>query len=420
MIKSDILIMIIGTSPMPNLIGVCTRIKNNGKVIMIHTNETKIIANNLEKLIEKKNRDKDTEINTRLEAMEFYDDPAKVYEELSRALNNVFQEFNLLNNPDKVIELNFTGGTKVMSSIAYSIFKSKFENKNENALLTYLDGEKSQINILNLKNHKECIISYSKSHETLPITIDDIVSLHFELDNTFPYKKEEPEIDPINEKIYGKVIENLENRQEYIHFLNSIYEEVSDNKNKEWDVNLDTILRNSRIKLEGYSDFKSLLASYEDTYPDLKKKKINKTIRWDLAGGWLENILFKILLGWKEKDLIDDVVNSLERKKNIDNHVKFEVDLIVLKNHQLYCISVTTIENYDEAKFKLYEIKARAKSLGGVEAKVAFISFCENSKELKMHYKNIWEDDLRETLIISWDEFNNIEGLLEKWICGGV
>lgn len=417
--KSDILIMIVGTSPMPNLISACTRVKKDAVIYALHTKETEIIAENLQTLIEEKSDEADCDIEVKpIRIKGDYENPNDVYRELKR----VFQCIKDKKLNDEIIELNYTGGNKVISSTAYYLFKKIFKDKN--ALLTYLDGEKSLININYVDGKKVGIFTYNKANETLEININDIIEIHshdykdFNSREFDAFKDEYENLD-IHECFYEALIGNLDNRNEFIKFLEplSLVEKDLMNKANKFNENL----KKSGIKLRNYSDIEGIFSVYKTVkgYDSGKKSGLEKILK-DLNGIWLEKALF-YRLGKLKGNGIDDVVCSLERKHKRGKKAKpeFEVDIIILRNHKLFCISLTIIDEYDKAKFKLYEIKLRAELLAGVEADIAYINFCESSHEFIKVYKDIWDDDMSNTLICAWDRLDSIEERIISWINRG-
>ena len=134
-----------------------------------------------------------------------------------------------------------------------------------------------------------------------------------------------------------------------------------------------------------------------------------------LQGFWFEHYIEKILLELKEEGIIQSVFSSVTKEAKKDKQ-DFEVDLIVYSNFTLRCISVTTIDNDEEAKFKLYEVKARAYQLCGDVNKVAYVNLCPNNEKLLEEYRGVWENKLDDVLIISHDKLKGCKELIKNWV----
>ena len=427
--KNDYLIMLIGSSPMPNLISSFNRIKESGKIFMIYTKETENIAKQLKELIEEKNLEKSLNISVDLSYGKIYEEYnlEKVSESIKNILTKISLEYKNENLENKSIELNFTGGTKIMSSVSYKEFKEIF--KKEKAYLTYLDSEEGEFVIYDISKNKTKKLPYSKENETINLTIDDIITMHFEaggneLENE---KFEDVKISKVNEYIFETLIENYDKKEDFIKFMEEIYKYNTEVKNgkicnksrNKIDENVDIInkyIENSKLKIKNIDNYSKIISIYEEEFKGLKEKKRYELMIEDLNGRWLEKVLLKKLQKLKEEGYIDDVRISAKR---IKRNTIFEIDLIVLKNESLYCFSVTTVDNYAEANMKLHEVNYRAKSIGGDGVKISFISFYDNGKELEEKIKNIWDDEEslnNKYLIITLENFNKIDELIKTWL----
>lgn len=422
--KSNYLIMLIGSSPMPNLISAFTRIKENGKIFMIYTNETEKIAKQLKELIEEKAKEKSLNILVELSYGRIYEEYnlEKVSQSIKNILNKIALEYKNENLEDKSIELNFTGGTKIMASVSYREFKEIFNNE-EKAYLTYLDSEESEFVIYDISKNKTKKLPYSKENETIDLSIDDIITMHFEASGN-ELKNEQfkdIKISKVNEYIFETLIENYDKKEEFIKLMEEIYKFNLSNKKKASKIkeNINIIneyMENSSFKIKNIDNYSSFVNIYAEEFKGLKEKDLYKLIVEDINGKWLEKVLLKKLHKLKEEGYIDDVRISEERK---GKDAIFEIDLIVLKNENLYCFSVTTVDNYSEANMKLHEVNYRAKSIGGDGVKISFISFYNNGKELEEKIKNIWDDEEslnNKYLIITLENFNKIDELIKEWL----
>lgn len=421
--KNDYLIMLIGSSPMPNLISSFNRIKESGKIFMIYTKETENIAKQLKELIEEKNLEKSLNISVDLSYGKIYEEYnlEKVSESIKNILTKIALEYKNENLENKSIELNFTGGTKIMSSVSYKEFKEIF--KKEKAYLTYLDSEEGEFVIYDISKNKTKKLPYSKENETINLTIDDIITMHFEAGgNELKNEKfKDVKISKVNEYIFETLIENYDKKEDFIKLMEEIYKFNLSNKRKASKIkeNINIIndyIENSNFKIKNIDNYSKIISIYEEEFKGLKEKEIYKLITEDLNGKWLEKVLLKKLHKLKEEGYIDDVRISEERK---GKDTIFEIDLIVLKNESLYCFSVTTVDNYAEANMKLHEVNYRAKSIGGDGVKISFISFYDNGKELEEKIKNIWDDEEslnNKYLIITLENFNKIDELIKTWL----
>lgn len=426
--KCDVLINLIGSSPMPNLISSFTRIKENSTIFMIYTKETEKIARNLKRIIEEKVKNKDFNINVNLEyglIVEEYN-LISVKNQMKTILNNIKCEYIKIDNKDKSIELNFTGGTKIMSSVCYNVFQEIY--KDQNAYLSYFDGEESKTVIYNFIDNKTEYIDYSRDNETINMDIIDILDCHYDSALGSFKIDEEPKISQVNGYIYESLLKYYKEnkRKEFIDMLEELYKAKNNGIKKPKKYikdnleSLNNLLENSSCKIYNIKNFSELINIYRQEFPDIKDKELYKKILAEVGGKWLENVLFQKLCKMRDDGIIDDVVlstsklgkNNEDQKKSNDD---FEIDIIALKNERLYCISVTTGDYYESVNMKLEEIKYRAKLIGGERVKIGLVSFYENSEELRKKLIEVWDDEnsRKNYLVIGMDNFLDLdEGLL--------
>lgn len=417
--KADFLITLIGTSAMPNLIGIATRIKNGGKVYFIHTNETKTISENLVNYIEENKVDstgKSLNIKSELIGIENYDNPEEVYNEIQNKFRYIYDDIESLGEKNSIIEINFTGGTKVISSISYTVFKELFKEKYDDIKFTYLDGENSRINIHNVKQNKEQVIEYSKEIGTIPLTIMDVINVNKDLDEQFSNDEGHFKQSEFSKDMYQYLISHKEKRKEIIEYLECLNSNLrSENINKSANKVLNYLdkFANENNLLDGYKSHKDFLKALYVDESKISNTKVKSLVIKPLIGNWFEEVIHKILVDLRDEDIIDDFICNLKKMKKID---KMEIDFIAMKNYKLYYISVSTVEDMECTKFKLYEIKQRAQILSGTEAAVATITFVQDKKEIIDGYKNIWQEEPKNALMIEWGELDNIKNIISQWV----
>lgn len=413
--KSDVLIMIIGTSPMPNLITACTRVKEDGYIYMIYTSKTSNVRKKLKELIETKtNRKMSNKIKCHEVSINTNTDNVK--NDLNNILDKLILDIGEDELKDMTVELNYTGGTKVLSSIMYYLVKDKLKDIAKNVLRTYLDGEKALVVLQDVSSNKEKTIPYSKLKDNYSVDIYDIFTLHDSKNNNVSFNHiDDLDISKFNYDIYNKVL--LSNDKDKINIYKNQVLKITGNNHSKNNISqvLNNILDSCGLRSITYPDSASILVDYKKIYGEYYLDNIV----YDLRGLWLEYGLLNYLNNIKDEIEIDEVVNSIKtyRKGSLDS--VYEVDLAVLRKHILYIISITTSRNLDLCLHKLYEVKLRAEQIGGNNVRVGFVSLHNNGEKLKSAFKDVWDGDLKSTLIISQDNMDNIEDSLKQWILNG-
>lgn len=377
--KVDNLFIIIGANPMPNIITITNRAKEDGKVYFIHTNEeeensfgTQNIANNIQEMI------KESMQELKIECVSVN----------KNSENNILEEVELRYEEIKgTIELNYTGGTKLMSSSIYKFFKQKMIDGNKRIRISYFDGINGYFVVEDYKNQ------YREEK--------------FNLEN-FNNKcnlKELIECHGINLK---DCKDNIEICQENLslgkNFVNLSYEEKGN-----WIDELNLIIKNKNQ--EEFLNFieRNMSTNIKESHKELKCKDLVKFL-----GTCMEEYFCYILSALKCEGKIDEYIWSLETEKDKNNQI--EVDLVVRNGYKLSIISVTLCEEEEECKSKLYESIIRGEQLGGDECLSIFACLYPNDEELYNYIKNINIEIKDRVKIIARNSFQDIKNKLEGWL----
>ncbi len=421
--KADFLVNLVGTSIMPNLISMVSRLNSKGKVYLIHTKETKKIAENLKEFVNNKNLESNGSLDIKSEAIEIfdYDDPEKVYERVKKTFYSIKKEIDSYNVEEPVIELNYTGATKVISSISYGVFKEIFMEYNIN--LTYLDGERSEIHIHDKYEKKDNIYKYSSKNSLIPLSVIDVLEVHGKYNDNFNSKKEPVLQSKFSKDIFNYIVSNTDKRNEIISYLKYLYDKLSGKDNfkifrKNQDSFIDVIndfLRNNTLinEYKTYEDF--IRASGVDLKDIniLSKKKLEQIIN-EFTGGWFETVIYKELKLLKDNNIVDDFVMNLTNRNN--KVQDYEIDFIAMKDYKMYYFSVSTVDSIEGTEFKLYEIKQRAKILSETESAIATITFAEDKKPIIEGYNSVCNEKTKNLLVVTWYDLPKISKCLRSWI----
>ncbi|MCY6485469.1 DUF1887 family CARF protein [Clostridium aestuarii] len=410
--KADLLYLIMGTNPFPNLISVITRVKDNGKIICICTKETKQkpfrrLRSILNKLIGKELKVDLVEVKT--------DEIEKIEKSINESLISSTSELE----KDATIELNYTGGTKVMSSVAYNTFKIFAKlNKQFELIVSYIDSEKEKMFYESNKNDgwKPNSIRLIDLKTKYKLNVLDIVSTYNNIKNINKNIKAEP----YNQKL-AEEISNLfigVSKEQYDIGIKFLEEFFKGNFKKNDKIKGEKLKNEIDNILKKFQLLKNIKSCSDLVYDD---NEIENALLRAFQGIWFEDFIFKILLELKEEGILDDVVGSLKKiKGDIEEENKFEVDLVAYRKYKLFAISVTSIDKEKDAKSKLYEIRQRSKELAGDETGICYINLCWKVDKLKEEYVNIWDsENPKNTLIIGVDGFKNLKERLKEWILRG-
>lgn len=384
--KSDYLFLILGTNPMPNLIAISNRVKENGKVFFIVTDSknssfsSKTIGESIKKILKNK------KINIIKELL-------SVDKNDEENIRNILEE--KYNIADGIIELNYTGGTKNMSSSAYKFFKEKMRKNEKKIILSYFDNTSGNfIMESNIKGDKITYVeeSFDKNLFNLMFTIKDIATIH-----------------KLNIKSSK---EGLNKYNEYAEQYGRNFEKLSLDEKKKWIEELNLCCRKKDKNL--YLDFVEKYVS-KDLKEVLSNEEVKKISRY-LLGDAFEEYFNNMLISYKEENIIDEYMWSTKTKSSTEVKNDTELDFLVRKGKDITLLSVTLCEEKEETKLKLYEAISRSKEISGDQCRTIFVCLYESYKEMLNDICSLDIDIEENVNLIALDNFENIKEKLRMML----
>jgi hypothetical protein len=147
--------------------------------------------------------------------------------------------------------------------------------------------------------------------------------------------------------------------------------------------------------------------------PNQQKPKLSSCQAW-LQGYWLE----EHTLACVEKVASSFQIGS--REKSLSYYIPpnqgqyFELDVAAMLGYQLFAISCKTGTNKTDLKIALFEAYARARELGGDEARVALVCCHENGKAIENEVKEEWRAQGR-IKVFDRDDLNDLSAAFADW-----
>ena len=88
-----------------------------------------------------------------------------------------------------------------------------------------------------------------------------------------------------------------------------------------------------------------------------------------------------------------------------------------IKNNTTYFLSVSTVDYYEGALNKLYEIEYRATQLSADSGKIGLISLYRDSSGIESNYMKFWEGQQKKNhMIVQLDKLFKLEEEIQQWI----
>ena len=377
MVEKRDLILLVGTNPLPNYVVAQFLKKETAKIFLVHTQETKGIAQGLRDVLS----DKET---IHLVELESEWDASKIGRNLGRRIDR---------SPNLKLHLNYTGGTKAMAVHVYQWVKENCPD----AWFSYLDA----------RSHK---LVYDNGREESPLltevvhieSIDDLLKLH-----SYSRTSEKVEQNPFPVSL-GLLLNlvNCGKIAEFIGFKNRVLGGLYHDGGK-W-IDKGSVLKDhlsvrhelitqANKEINEHRELKELLGSFPEKNSILHggtlwtptaepttgevNRRVGECLKKYLDGKWLEfhvyNVLHELIAESNEEGWLQGI--SLEAKSRNDK--KFELDIYAVKGYRLFGISVTTADWY-HAKSKAFEVIHRVRQIGGDEAKAMLIAHIPHEGEV--------------------------------------
>ncbi|MBZ4665029.1 DUF1887 family CARF protein [Mahella sp.] len=387
----DELIVLVGSNPLPNYVAAFLLVRDGGTVDLVHTSKTFDYAENIKNVL------KDHKQGLTFNYIEV--DPSdkdKIYNSLNSGL---LPQIGRTNN--KLIGLNYTGGTKTMAVHTYDWVKGNIPY----AVFSYLDSRK--FNMLMHKNNDS--LKSQKVLELVKIKIPELLALHgFDPEKVEKHMKSKPKYFEASKKMmeFMKSVNHLNKWSEWCR-----KNLKNGDEGKEEDQLKDVLipeysLKNPFIYLTNRDDIKTL----EDVNTLLSGEEIANLAKW-LSGGWLEDYTLGCVISIAKEYNITDYGMNIDVKNPRD----FEFDVAFMMGYQLFGISCTTSRREEMCKKKIFEAYIRAQQMGGDEARIACVCYYNNPDDLKKEIENeIFEKGRIE--VFGKDDVPELEEELKEWI----
>lgn len=133
-------------------------------------------------------------------------------------------------------------------------------------------------------------------------------------------------------------------------------------------------------------------------------------VKW-FTGAWFEDYVFLEIQCLAESYNLHDLAMNVQPK--IGNK-DFEFDVVAIRHYQLFAFSCTLERNRKKCKHKLLEAVARARQLGGSEARIALVCCYEDARDLQNEVDALVHDN--QARVFARDDLPNLRNAIEQWI----
>nr|MDK2851690.1 hypothetical protein [Candidatus Cloacimonadota bacterium] len=278
------------------------------------------------------------------------------------------------------IHFNYTGGTKSMVAITYSILKDQ-----ENFSSSYMDVHRHAM----IVDVDPTVSKDLRENPKLRLDLQTIASLHG--------------VDDIKYKNYLK--------DAYLPLFNYVTEKLQNEENKEVYKSIKAFKKSSCSEESKDEIIARLEELIKESGLDQNKGTRKEAAKF-IDGLWLEYYIYEELKN-NDKNIkfYHDVKKEMEKEKEKEKEkgkdTQFQIDVIATYGYQLTLISITTDNTKSLCKLKLFEAYFRAHQLGGDAAKIVMVTFLIKSQviELKEDIRRLIGSTSSNIEVIGIEEF---------------
>ncbi len=360
--QTDHLILLVGTNPLPNYVAAQLLVKPGGTVHLLCSDDTEEIAKRLEGKLSQ------LSLQTQCHPNLNEGHPADIYQKTHALAESL----------KGTLGLHYTGGTKAMSVHAYRAVKQV----EPGTVCSYLDAKALRIVIDGgMKDGRDDTISVGKA---VLLSVKGIADLH---NVEFADAKDSPLLLQVSRELQA----DFELSGQWRKWAKENLMTPQDNHKPRPSTEL-RVVRAPASEFPKICQAFANLGAPTDAIEDWAKAtnhfKINsdglkKFADWLAGGYWLESITLDALLHIKKDCQLDDCGMGY-----VADESKFEFDVAATRGYQLFAISCTTDASTTICKSKLFEAYARAKQMGGDEARTALVCYYRDPQALLAKFKS--------------------------------
>jgi predicted metalloenzyme YecM len=397
--QTENLFLLMGGNPLPSYIAAISLLNPKGKALLLHTSQTQLQAQRLQNVLSKYQS-----FSTALliDIGKLQADSYAIYQAVKQVANSLKTS----------VGLNYTGGTKAMSVHAYRAIT----DIHPNAVCSYLDAN-------TLEMYFDSNEQNSDRLKVLPkLSLAELFELHGLIWRSHPI--DSPVLPDLATQ-FANYFQSFETAREWRVWCNQELNPKTKEYGQQFWLEERELLNLAPLSLQKLSrGWRKLLESIGAVQNRLSLKtsstygfnSCTSLCEW-LDGIWLEHYVLDQVKKIAAKLDIQECKMSFridEQSSKNRRWEKFEFDVAFVRNYQLFAISCTTSGDRKTCKQKLFEAHARAKLLGGSEARVGLVC-CNNHPDTLREELEVQKRDQR-VAVFGRQDLSNLGQKILNWV----
>jgi hypothetical protein len=282
--------------------------------------------------------------------------------------------------------------------------------KGKEAIFSYLNAE--NLSLVVEKRGNIAQRSDLKTQFAVPITLDELLVIH-----GHPIKPNKaPTSETFQLELAQMLLEaNVNNPDDLQPLLNWVRGLPNPSIKPEWKANkalLDVKSPDLPVTTTSGKSIREIKSIW-------KFDAVDDVVKW-FKGIWLEECVLDVVKSLQAQAKFQQPpVKSVEPLLSEATAGEFEIDIVALQGYRLFALSVTTDVKKGMCKLKLFEALARARQMGGDEARVALLCFSDNPEEIQKEVGELWQMN-DQVKVFGKKHFENLADHLREWFQQGI
>lgn len=397
--QTENLFLLMGGNPLPNYIAAISLLNPKGQAFLLHTDQTQLQAERLRSVLSKYQSFATAFL---INIGKFQADSYAIYQAVQQVANSLKTS----------VGLNYTGGTKAMSVHAYRAIT----DIHPNAVCSYLDANTLEMYFDNNEQNSDRLKVLSQ------LSLAELFELHGLIWRSHPL---DSPILPELAAQFANYFQSFEVAREWRNWCNQELNPKTKEYGQQFWLEERELLSLLPLSLQKLSrGWRKLLENIGAGQNRLSLKSSSKygfnsctsLCEW-LDGIWLEHYVLDQVQQIAAKLNIQECKMSFhidEQSSQNRRWEKFEFDVAFVRNYQLFAISCTTSGDRKICKQKLFEAHARAKQLGGSEARVGLVC-CNHRPDTLREELEVQKRD-RRVAVFGRQDLGDLDQKIFNWV----